>query len=118
MKNIILIVLLIGNALYSQDRLSFVKDATIKVEMQKSIDYLNTSTLISKDIKSKVVFITFDFHYIYGQEIEGYGITYSTYIPTLFSELNKNGQFEVDEKFGILFFNYSKKHCFCIFQRR
>ncbi len=115
MKNIILIILLVGNILYGQDRLSFIKDATIKIELQKSIDYLNKSVLISKDIKDNVVFITFDFDDIYGQEIESFGINYSTHIPTLFSQF-KRGQFEVDEKFGISFYNYSENIVFVFFK--
>lgn len=115
MKNIILIVLLIGNALYSQDRLLFVKDATIKAEMQKSIDYLNQSVLIPKYIKSKVVFVTFDFHDIYGEEIEGFGINYSTQLPMLYSKLSKNGQFITDPQNNILFYTYSKNIVFVFF---
>lgn len=115
MKNIILVIFLIGNIVCGQDRLSFVKDVTIKKDIQKSIDYLNKSSLIPKEIKDKVIFITLDFHDIYGQEIEGYGINYSTQIPMLFSNLNKNGQFITDSQNNILFYNYSKNIVFVFF---
>lgn len=110
-----MVFLLIGNILYSQDRLLFVKDATIKAEMQKSIDYLNQSVLIPKDIKSKVIFITFDFNDIYGEEIEGFGINYSTQLPILYSKLSKNGQFITDPQNNILFYCYSKNIVFVFF---
>lgn len=50
MKNILLVILFISTVICGQDRLSFVNDTEIKIEMQKSIDYLNHSQVISKDI--------------------------------------------------------------------
>ncbi|WP_294284369.1 hypothetical protein [uncultured Chryseobacterium sp.] len=114
-KIIAIIILLISNIIYSQDRLTFVKDSAVRSAMQKSIDYLNKSLSIPNQIKNNVVFITLDFNDIYGQEIESFGINYSTQIPTSYSELGKDGQFKTSRQNNILFYNYSKNIVFVFF---
>jgi len=104
------IIFFISDFSSAQERLSFVKNNEFKEEIKKSIEYLNKTNFIPAEIKNKVVFITFDFDNIFDEaQVEIAGINYSTYIPTLYSKLNINyGQFEIDEKFGVLFYNYSK----------
>ncbi len=114
-KIIAIIVLLISSIIYSQNRLAFVKDSAIRSAMQKSIDYLNKSLSIPSKIKDSVIFITVDFNDIYGQDIESFGINYSTHIPTLYSELDKKGQFTTSRQNNILFYNYSKNIVFVFF---
>lgn len=114
-KIITLIILLISNIIFSQNRLVFVKDSAIRSAMQKSIDYLNKSLSIPKEIKNNVVFITLDFNDIYGQDIESFGINYSTQIPISYSELDKEGQFTTSPQNNILFYNYSKNIVFVFF---
>ncbi|WP_131368621.1 hypothetical protein [Chryseobacterium soli] len=111
MKTIYISILLFVSLLSSaQDRLSFIKNSGIKEGVQRSIDYLNKTKVITSEIRNKVIFITFDFDDIFDEaQAEIVGINYSTHIPTLFSQLNSvSGQFEMNEKFRVMFYNYSK----------
>ncbi|AZA89212.1 Uncharacterised protein [Chryseobacterium nakagawai] len=116
MKIPIFLFLVFAQILHGQDRLSFVKDPKIKMQMQNSIEYLNRSPIIADSIKKKTVFITFDFDEIEGIGIEGFGINYSTYIPMLFSKINNNGQLTTSVANKILYYNYSKNIVFVFFK--
>jgi hypothetical protein len=119
MKTIFSSILLFVSLLsFSQDRLSFIKNSEIKENIQKSVEYLNTTKVIPSKIRAKVIFITFDFDDVIDKEqTEIVGINYSTNIPTRFSQLNdKNGQFEINGKFKVLFYNYAKNIVFVFFK--
>ncbi|MCJ8155762.1 hypothetical protein MKJ01_18570 [Chryseobacterium sp. SSA4.19] len=119
MKTIFFFILLFVSILSSaQDRLSFIKNSWIKEEVQKSVDYLNNTKVIPLEIRSKVIFITFDFDDIFDEaQTEIMGINYSTYIPTLLAKLNKKeGQFKIDEKFRVMYYNYSTNIVFVFFK--
>ncbi|WP_312994643.1 hypothetical protein [Chryseobacterium flavum] len=118
MKTIYFIVLLFLSVIvFAQDRLSFIKNDEIKEEVQKSVEYLNKTNAISAEIKSRVIFITFDFDDIFDESQKEYlGINYSTYLPTEYSVLNSKGEFMTDSQNNILYYNYSQNIVFVFFK--
>lgn len=119
MRTIYIYIFLFTSMLsFGQDRLAFIKNNEIKEEVQRSVLYLNQTKVIPDEIKKRIIFITFDFDNIFDKEqSEIMGINYSTHIPTLFSKLeSKSGQFKIDEKFNVIFYNYSKNIVFVFFK--
>ena len=109
MRAYLLIAFFFVNSLFSQDRLSFVIDNQVKKEIQRSIDYLSKTQVIPKTTKSKIIFISINFEEISEDfEINSFGFSYSSYIPTLLADLDYNGQFKTDpQNKWILYYNYS-----------
>lgn len=110
MKSIYFFILFFVTTLLSaQDRLTFLKNNDIQKEVEKSIEYLDKTSIIPNEIKKKVIFITFDFDDIFDEAQEDImGINYSTYLPVRYSVLRTNGQFTTDSQNRIQYFNYSK----------
>ncbi|MCX8526469.1 hypothetical protein OF897_21380 [Chryseobacterium formosus] len=108
MKIYIFLSLLTFSVFYSQDRLSFIKDEGVKNEIQNSIAFLNKTKYVSKEIKSKVIFITYDIEKLLESEMLGF--SYTTSIPLSWATLNQQGQFifHDDPHNNWLFYNYSK----------
>src|SRR5690606_6493989 len=101
------LLVITANFLLAQQRLSFVKDKSLKTEIQRSIDFLDKTSKIPNEVKSKIIFITFDIDKLF--EGEGFGFSYSTTTPLSWSKLDKNGQFlpTFETKNICHFFNYS-----------
>lgn len=103
------VVLLCSYVVSAQDRLSFVKDESLKKQIEKSIDFLDKTNTIPREIKSQIIFITFDIDKL--KEVEMLGFNFSTYIPLLWGNVDDKGQFisglTEHPNTQWLFFNYS-----------